>query len=180
MHPDPKHLKNFARNTQWSRGNRVMNIRFLNRSHLPGLERLNARGLACHLIRAIGHHIVRLACRSVIIMARLTACWGDHTGITHTRITHIRITRAWATPSCSPDAGIGRSFNQQSRKPVAAGFVPRPLTVRPEAFCLDPVVWILASQSLSSFPFACIPRRRNLAPCDLSPNGPQISHGGKL
>ena len=54
-----------------------MNIRFLSRSHLPGFERLKARGLACHLIRAIGHHIVRLACRSVNIMARLTPGWGD-------------------------------------------------------------------------------------------------------
>jgi hypothetical protein len=79
MHPDPKHLKNFARNTQWSRGNSVMNILFFNRSHLPGFDRLKASGRVCHLIRAIGHHIVRLACRSVTIMARLTACWSDQT-----------------------------------------------------------------------------------------------------
>lgn len=50
-----------------------MNIRFLSRSHPPGFERLKARGLACHLIRAIGHHIVRFACRSVTITARLHA-----------------------------------------------------------------------------------------------------------
>jgi hypothetical protein len=113
MHPDPKHLKNFARNTQWSRGKRVMNILFLRRSHLPGFERLKARGLACHLIRAIGHHIVRLACRSVKIMARLSACWRDHT---------------WTEPLTKPgnysDAGVRRFFNRQSCKPVEAEFVP--------------------------------------------------------
>ena len=48
-----------------------MNILFLRRSHGPGLERLNASGRACHLMRAIGHHIVRLACRSFTIMVRL-------------------------------------------------------------------------------------------------------------
>ena len=79
MHPDPKHLKNFARKAQCIRGKRIMNSRFLNRSHLPGFERLNARGLVCHLILAIGHHMVRLACRSVTIMARLTTCWRDRT-----------------------------------------------------------------------------------------------------
>jgi len=111
MHPDPKHLKNFARNTQWSRGKRTMNNRFLSRSHAPGFERLNARGRVCHLIRAIGHHIVRLACRSVTIMARLTACWSH---------------RTWTKPRNITDADAERLFNRQSRKPVDAKFVPEP------------------------------------------------------
>jgi hypothetical protein len=98
------------------------------------LERLNARGLACHLIRAIGHHIVRLACRSVSIMARLTA-WGDRswttqTGITHTGITPFSFRRVETGPSRSPDAGVVRSFNRQPRKPAAAKFVPEPLAAR--------------------------------------------------
>jgi hypothetical protein len=76
MHPDPKHLKNFARKIQWVRGKSVRNIAFFSRSQRPGFERLKARGLVCHLIRAIGHHIVRLACRSVSIMACFTACLG--------------------------------------------------------------------------------------------------------
>jgi hypothetical protein len=112
MHPDPKHLKNFARKTQWSRGKRTMNNLFLSRSHAPGFERLNARGLVCHLIRAIGHHIVRLACRSVTIMARLAACWSDH---------------SWTRPRNIPDTDVGRFFNRQSSKPVAAKFVPEQL-----------------------------------------------------
>ncbi len=104
MHPDPKHLKNFARNTQWSRGKSVMNILFLSRSHLPGFERLNASGRVCHLIRAIGHHIVRLACLSVTIMARLSACWG----------THIGIRPAGTRRSLSPDTGRREVFQPPS------------------------------------------------------------------
>jgi len=69
MHPEPKHLKNFARASQWSRGKKVRNIAFFTRSQRPGLERLNATTLDCHRIRAIGHHIDRLACCSVTIMA---------------------------------------------------------------------------------------------------------------
>src|SRR5215470_1870399 len=44
MHPEPKHLKNFARNSQWIRGKKVRNSAFFSRFHRPGLERL----LACH------------------------------------------------------------------------------------------------------------------------------------
>jgi hypothetical protein len=73
MHPEPKHLKNLPRYSQWTRGKSVRNTAFFARSQRPGFERLKASGLACHLIRAIGHHIVRLACRSVMIMACLTA-----------------------------------------------------------------------------------------------------------
>jgi hypothetical protein len=68
MHPEPKHLKNFARNSQWIRGKKVRNSAFLNRFQRPGLERLLACHAAIHLTRAIGHHIDRLACRSVTIM----------------------------------------------------------------------------------------------------------------
>jgi hypothetical protein len=113
MHPDPKHLKNFALNTQWSRGKRVMNNRFLSRSHLPGFERLKARGLVCHRIRAIGHHIVRLACRSVTIMARLTACRSDCTW-----------NRRWNIPE-----QVFRGLSTITHaKPDAADFVPVRLT----------------------------------------------------
>jgi hypothetical protein len=111
MQPDPKHLKNFARNTQWSRGNIVRNSLFLNRSHLPGLERLNARGLVCHLIRAIGHHIDRLACRSNIIMARLRAGWETYPDHAHHALAQSRRT------------GTG-SVNYQSCKLAVAKFVP--------------------------------------------------------
>jgi hypothetical protein len=31
MHPEPKHLKNFARNSQWIRGKNVRNIAFFSR-----------------------------------------------------------------------------------------------------------------------------------------------------
>jgi hypothetical protein len=90
-----------------------MNNRFLSRSHLPGLERLKARGLVCHLIRAIGHHIVRLACRSVTIMASLTACRSDCT---------------WNQRWNIPETGVQRSLDHHSRKPDAADFVPGRLT----------------------------------------------------
>jgi hypothetical protein len=171
MQPDPKHLKNFARNTQWSRGKRVMNTLFLNRSHLPGLERLNARGLACHLIRAIGHHIVRLACRSVNIMARLSACWEtyreNHAGITHTGIAHfikIRPVRTW--PVRSLDAGTERSVNHQSRKPAAAEFVPEQLI----ASGLRAWRGALSGSRPARLYRACLLHggARNRTPCDLS------------
>jgi hypothetical protein len=75
MHPEPKHRKNFARSSQWSRGKKVRNSAFFSRFHRPGLERLLACHDACHLTRAIGHHIDRLACRSVTIMGCLPACF---------------------------------------------------------------------------------------------------------
>jgi len=77
IHPEPKHLKNFARNSQWSRGKKVRNIAFFSRFHRPGLERLLACHDACHLTRAIGHHIDRLACCSVTIMDRLQLRLSD-------------------------------------------------------------------------------------------------------
>jgi hypothetical protein len=77
MHPEPTHLKNFARNTQWSRGKKVLNRAFLNRFQRPGLERLLACHVPNHLTRAIGHHIDRLAWRSVTIMGCLPACLSE-------------------------------------------------------------------------------------------------------
>jgi hypothetical protein len=73
MHPEPQHLKNFARASQWRRGKNVLNSAFFTRFHRPGLERLLACHMFDHLIRAIGHHIDRLACRSVSIMGCLSA-----------------------------------------------------------------------------------------------------------
>jgi hypothetical protein len=75
MQPEPKHLKNFARNNQCSRGKKVRKRAFFSRFHRPGLERLLACHDACHLTRAIGHHIDRLACRSVTIIGCLSACF---------------------------------------------------------------------------------------------------------
>jgi hypothetical protein len=72
MHPEPQHLKNFARASQWRRGNNVLNSAFFTRFHRPGLERLLACHTFIHLTRAIGHHIDRLACRSVRIMGCLS------------------------------------------------------------------------------------------------------------
>lgn len=68
MHPEPKHLKNFARNSQCRRGKKVRNTAFFSRFQRPGLERLLACQVDCHRTRAIGHHIDRLACSSVTIM----------------------------------------------------------------------------------------------------------------
>jgi hypothetical protein len=68
MHPEPQHLKNFARASQWRRGKKVLNNAFFTRFHRPGLERLLACHRFIHLIRTIGHHMDRLACRSVSIM----------------------------------------------------------------------------------------------------------------
>jgi len=73
MHPEPQHLKNFARASQWRRGKKVLNSAFFTRFHRPGLDRLLACHTFIHLIRAIGHHIDRLACRSVSIMVCLSA-----------------------------------------------------------------------------------------------------------
>jgi hypothetical protein len=73
MHPEPQHLKNFARASQWRRGKKVLNSAFFTRFHRPGLERLLACHKFVHLIRTIGHHIDRLACRSVSIMDCLSA-----------------------------------------------------------------------------------------------------------
>jgi hypothetical protein len=77
MHPEPKHLKNFARNSQWIRGKKVRKSAFFSRFHRPGLERLLACHEACHLTRAIGHHIDRLACCSVTIMGCLQLRLSD-------------------------------------------------------------------------------------------------------
>ena len=73
MHPEPQHLKNFARASQWRRGKKVLNSAFFTRFHRPGLERLLACHTFIHLMRTMGHHIDRLACRSVNIMGYLSA-----------------------------------------------------------------------------------------------------------
>jgi hypothetical protein len=52
---------------------KVLNNAFFTRFHRPGLERLLACHTFIHLIRAIGHHIDRFACRSVSIMVCLSA-----------------------------------------------------------------------------------------------------------
>jgi len=73
MHPEPQHLKNFARASQWRRGKKVLNSAFFTRFHRPGLERLLACHTFIHLIRTIGHHLDCLACCSVRIMGCLSA-----------------------------------------------------------------------------------------------------------
>lgn len=73
MHPEPQHLKNFARASQWMRGKKVLKSAFFTRFHRPGFERLLACHTFIHLMRTIGHHIDRLACRSVNIMGCLPA-----------------------------------------------------------------------------------------------------------
>src|SRR5260370_30729824 len=98
MHPEPQHLKNFARNSQWIRGKKVRNNAFFSRFQWPGLERLLACHTFVHLIRAIGHHIVRLACRSVSIMG-----WPSVGGARFTRecgesarsLTRANRSRSW-------------------------------------------------------------------------------------
>src|SRR5262249_23190327 len=51
---------------------------FFSRFQRPGLDRLLACHVDCHLMRAIGHHIDRLACRSVTIMGCLSTCLSEN------------------------------------------------------------------------------------------------------
>jgi hypothetical protein len=75
MHPEPQHLKYFARKNQCSRGKKVRKAALNKRYPWPGFTRLNATTLARHRIRTIGHHMFFFAyCSRTSISSSLAEC----------------------------------------------------------------------------------------------------------
>src|SRR6266852_475714 len=90
MHPDPQHLKYFARKNQCRRGKKVRKAALNKRNPWPGLTRLNATTLARQRSRTMGHHMFLFAyCSRTNISSSSSDCHAPGRTITAGPVHHV-------------------------------------------------------------------------------------------